>query len=51
MKGGKKKGYAFIKFLTHAEAESASQAMNGFDLDGRPLKCSFGSGKSAFKDK
>lgn len=34
------RGYAFIKFGTHDEAASAIMNLNGYILNGRPLKCS-----------
>jgi len=34
------RGYAFIKFATHDEAASAILNLNGYVLNGRPLKCS-----------
>ena len=37
---GQSKGFAFIEMATDAEAQAATQAMNGVSLDGRPLKVS-----------
>jgi len=37
---GQSKGFGFVEMSTDAEAQKATQAMNGADLDGRPLKVS-----------
>ncbi len=34
---GRSKGFGFVEMGTDAEAQTAIQAMNGFDMDGRPL--------------
>jgi nucleolin len=41
---GRPKGFAFVEFATHAEAQKANDAMNGGDLDGRALRCNFSGG-------
>lgn len=45
MQGGRKKGYAFIKFSSSAEAKAAIEGMNGKELDGREIKANFSGGK------
>jgi RNA recognition motif-containing protein len=35
---GRSRGFAFVEMATDQDAQSAIQAMNGADLDGRPLK-------------
>ena len=35
---GRSKGFGFIEMRTDAEASAAISALNGTDLDGRPLK-------------
>jgi hypothetical protein len=35
---GRSRGFAFVEMATEQDAQSAIQAMNGADLDGRPLK-------------
>ena len=34
------RGYAFIKYSSHDEAATAILSLNGYVLNGRPLKCS-----------
>ena len=36
------KGYAFIRFNTHQEATNAIVSMNGFDMAGMIIRCSWG---------
>jgi hypothetical protein len=35
---GRSRGFAFVEMATEQDAQGAIQAMNGADLDGRPLK-------------
>src|SRR5262245_8918848 len=35
---GRSRGFAFVEMATDQDAQNAIQAMNGADLDGRPLK-------------
>ena len=35
---GRSRGFAFVEMATEQDAQNAIQAMNGADLDGRPLK-------------
>ncbi|MEY3160015.1 MAG: hypothetical protein RIT25_6 [Planctomycetota bacterium] len=35
---GRPRGFAFVEMASDADAQAAIQAMNGADLDGRPLK-------------
>ena len=35
---GRSRGFAFVEMATDQDAQGAIQAMNGADLDGRPLK-------------
>lgn len=35
---GRSRGFAFVEMATDQDAQSAIQAMNGAELDGRPLK-------------
>ena len=35
---GRSRGFGFVEMATEADAQAAIQAMNGFDLDGRPLR-------------
>jgi RNA recognition motif-containing protein len=37
---GQSKGFAFVEMGTDAEAQAATQAMNGASLDGRQIKVS-----------
>jgi len=37
---GQSKGFAFVEMSTDAEAQTATQAMNGTSLDGRQIKVS-----------
>jgi len=37
---GQKRGFGFVEMGSQAEAESAIKALNGFDLQGRPLAVS-----------
>src|SRR5690606_24623993 len=37
---GQSKGFGFVEMATDAEARTAVEAMNGANLDGRPLKVS-----------
>ena len=37
---GQSKGFAFVEMSTDAEAQAATQAMNGASLDGRQIKVS-----------
>mmetsp|Transcript_19354 Transcript_19354/g.14008 ORF Transcript_19354/g.14008 Transcript_19354/m.14008 type:complete len:104 (+) Transcript_19354:895-1206(+) len=41
---GKSKGFGFVEFKTHAQAQKAMDAENGNDWEGRPLNVSFSSG-------
>ena len=41
------KGYAFIRFNTHQEATNAIVSMNGFDMAGIIIRCSWGKETSA----
>ena len=34
---GRSKGFGFVEMGTDAEAQTAIQAMHGFEMDGRPL--------------
>ncbi|MDB6169634.1 MAG: RNA-binding protein [Verrucomicrobia bacterium] len=34
---GRPRGFAFVTFATEEESKLATEKMNGFDLDGRPL--------------
>jgi RNA recognition motif-containing protein len=34
---GRSKGFGFVEMGTDAEAQTAIQAMNGFEMEGRPL--------------
>ena len=38
---GKGKGYAFIEFANPTAAEGAMLTMNGYDIDGRPLRVNY----------
>jgi len=35
---GRSRGFAFVEMANDQDAQGAIQAMNGYDLDGRPLK-------------
>lgn len=35
---GRSKGIAFVEFATEEDAKKAMEALNGFELDGRPLR-------------
>lgn len=35
---GRSRGFAFVEMETDADAQAAIKAMNGFTLDGRPLR-------------
>ena len=35
---GRSRGFAFVEMANDQDAQNAIQAMNGYDLDGRPLK-------------
>ncbi|MCC6669931.1 MAG: RNA-binding protein [Planctomycetes bacterium] len=35
---GRSRGFAFVEMASDADAQSAIQAMNGVELDGRPLR-------------
>jgi RNA recognition motif. (a.k.a. RRM, RBD, or RNP domain) len=35
---GRSRGFAFVEMANDQDAQGAIQAMNGFDLDGRPLR-------------
>jgi cold-inducible RNA-binding protein len=35
---GRSRGFAFVEMATDQDAQGAIQAMNGADLDGRPLR-------------
>ena len=37
---GKNKGHAIIEYHRHRDAKNAVKEMNGFDMQGRQLKCS-----------
>ncbi len=37
---GRKRGFAFIEMSTQAEAEAAIKALNGYEVEGRPLAVS-----------
>ncbi|KAG6040447.1 hypothetical protein E4U41_000487 [Claviceps citrina] len=41
------RGFAFIKMDTHDNASMAICQMNGYNVNGRPLKCSWGKDKTA----
>ena len=41
---GRPKGFCFVEFGTHAEAQKACDGMNGQDLDGRALRINFSGG-------
>jgi nucleolin len=41
---GRPKGFAFVEFATHKDAQKASDNMNGQDLDGRNLRINFSGG-------
>ncbi|KAL2202061.1 hypothetical protein CC79DRAFT_1280516 [Sarocladium strictum] len=41
------RGFAFIKMDTHENAAMAICQMNGYNVNGRPLKCSWGKDKQA----
>lgn len=59
---GRSKGIAFVTFQTEEEANSAIEALNGFELDGRSLvvnvarpmvpreRGSFGGGRNNYRD-
>ncbi len=44
---GQSKGFGFVEMATDAEAQAATQAMNGATLDGRQLKVSEARPKTA----
>lgn len=35
---GRSRGFGFVTFANDADAEKATEGMNGADLDGRPLR-------------
>jgi cold-inducible RNA-binding protein len=37
---GRKRGFAFVEMASQAEAEAAIKALNGRDVDGRPMAVS-----------
>lgn len=42
---GRSKGFGFVEFATHKEAQKALDAMNGADVDGRAIRANFSGGK------